>query len=374
MNLLIISHTVHFKDSDGTIKGWGPTVREINFLSTKFQHITHLGALHEGPAPDSCLPYLSENIRFIPLPPSGGKTILSKLKSVFKAPEIIKKINAQLENNDALQLRVPTGIANYILPYLTFKSRRPLTWVKYAGNWNQSNAPAGYAFQRWWLKNNFLKCPVTINGSWQNQPVHCHTFENPCLDEHERIEGKKLIAVKEYIPPYTACFIGRMEAEKGVKRIIDALPEFKAQRIHTIHFIGEGKDRHMFQKLADLQKEVKCIFHGSVDRTLIPELLSKSHFILLPSTASEGFPKAIAEGANYGAIPIVSNVSSICQYVNDQNGYIWDSDTDFSSWLKNIDLSPYQLSARSKKGYEWSSLFTYENYFKKLQLLILNDH
>lgn len=374
MHLLIISHTSHYKDSTGIIKGWGPTVREINFLASRFEKITHLAYLHDGEAPESCIEYDSSNIIFSPLPPSGGKSIWSKIKSLATIPSVISKVNSAMLNADAIQLRVPTGLANYLLPFFTLKKEKPLLWVKYAGNWKQENAPPGYKFQRYWLKNNFLKCKVTINGSWADQESHCFTFENPCLDSSERHSGKKIIEVKNYVPPYTATFIGRIEAEKGVQRIIDALAIFQRKQITTIHFIGEGKDREKFEKKAKLFDGVKCIFHGSVNRAQIPGILEQSHFLLLPSTASEGFPKAIAEGANYGAIPIVSNISSIGQYINEQNGFVWNRNEDFNNWLENLIVDPSQLAVKSKACFEISELFTFESYFHKLQTLVLNDH
>ena len=247
-------------------------------------------------------------------------------------------------------------------------------WVKYAGNWKQANAPIGYRFQRWWLTNNFLNCKVTINGKWDDQPGHCFTFENPCLDEDERITGTKIINHKKFHPPYTACFIGRIETEKGVKRILDALPEFANKQITKIHFIGNGDEIYEFKKQASNQITVKCIFHGSVDRNRIPEILIDSHFLLLPSTASEGFPKVIAEGMNYGAIPIVSDVSSIGQYINQQNGFVWNTCSDFKTWVQKLTFNKSDLVNKSRFGYSTSELFTFEKYYQRLKSSILNDN
>ena len=36
MKLTIISHTEHYKLSDGTLVGWGPTITEINHLAEIF--------------------------------------------------------------------------------------------------------------------------------------------------------------------------------------------------------------------------------------------------------------------------------------------------------------------------------------------------
>ena len=48
----------------------------------------------------------------------------------------------------------------------------------------------------------------------------------------------------------------------------------------------------------------------------------------MPTTASEGFPKVIAEAMNYGCLPIVSNISSIGHYIkHQQNGFLLNTVT-----------------------------------------------
>ena len=371
MKLAIISHTRHYYTAQGILKGWGPTVREINFLSDKFQEIIHLGCLHPGEPPPSALEYEGTNLKFIALPPSGGPGWNGKVSSMTTAREVIRKVSETIGKVDAVQLRVPTGMANYLLPYLTFRKNKPLIWVKYAGNWGQLNPPISYGFQRWWLNNNFLKCKVSINGAWPLQPYHCLTFENPCLDELERKEGWDTIQQKKYSGPYTACFIGRIEAPKGVARILSALPAMAKNNINTIHFIGDGNELAEYSKLASENAQVKCIFHGSVSRIEISNFLKASHFLLLPSTASEGFPKVIAEGANYGAIPIVSDVSGITQYVNKDNGFVWNTKTGFTEWVEKLIFDPEDLSVKSQEAYKMAAAFTFEQYYQNLTGKIL---
>lgn len=372
MKLAIISHTQHFADAAGTIYGWGPTVREINFLASEFEEITHVACIHNGVPPASCLPYSSKNIHFIPIAPTGGKSIIEKLNVLTTAPDVIRKVSRILKEVDAVQVRLPTGIGNYLLPYLTIKNNHALIWVKYAGNWKQDKAPLGYKFQRWWLERNFLNCKVTINGAWENQPKHCISFENPCLDELERKQGSIIISKKNYCGPYTASFIGRMETAKGVNRILEALSEFAKQNISTIHFIGDGKEKKHFEHVSSSQTDVRCVFHNSMSREKISEYLAQSHFLILPSD-SEGFPKVIAEAANYGAIPIVSDVSSISQYINETNGFVWNPETNFREWLSKLTFLKEDLENKSRKLHEVARAFTFEKYLLKLKSTILND-
>ncbi|WP_313113708.1 glycosyltransferase [Aequorivita sediminis] len=373
MKLAIISHTEHYKHSDGTIVGWGPTISEINHLAQDFDEIYHLAFLHPEMPPHSSLPYTSSKIKFIPMKPVGGKGIGEKLKIIANVPSVINSVNKVLHQVDVFQLRTPTGIGVFLIPYLSLFSKKK-GWYKYAGNWNQKNPPFSYALQRWMLKKQHRK--VTINGRWPEQKSHCITFENPCLTEEERLVGLQIINAKVYKPPYTMCFVGRLEDAKGVQRIIDAFGSLKnKENVNTIHFIGNGDKMNVYRKQCEaLQLPVK--FHGFLDRAQVFEIYKKSHFLMLPSTASEGFPKVIAEAMNFGCLPIVSSVSSITQYVNASNGFVVDPCTAEvlrELILDILEIEENELKVKASKAYKVAKDFTFENYRHRIKTEILKE-
>lgn len=314
MKLVIISHTEHYKKANGTIVGWGPTVTEINHLLEVFDSIYHIAMLHDAEAPASALPYVSNRVVFVPLPALGGQTISSKLQLLWKAPQVIRIINKTLKKAEWFQFRAPTGIGVYIIPFLILCTRKP-GWFKYAGNWKQEKPPLGYAIQRYFLKKQSRK--VTINGSWINQHKQCITFENPCLTNEELLIGKTLAKQKTIEGKLTCCYVGRLEKPKGVERILLALKNLSSEekkRIEVLHLVGNGVEMPYFKQIS---KEIGITvkFHGFLSRTKVFEIYKKSQVFLMPTTASEGFPKVIAEAMNFGCIPVVSKISSIGQYV-----------------------------------------------------------
>lgn len=327
MTLAIISHTEHYKLADGTVVGWGPTVTEITHLLDVFDTIYHVAMFQDTEAPASALPYLSDRIVFVPLPALGGKTIGAKLQLVWKAPRVLRSINKTLKQVDWFQFRGPTGIGVYVIPFLALMIKKP-GWFKYAGNWNQEKPPLGYGLQRWMLKQQSRK--VTINGRWDKQPMHCLTFENPCLTDKELIEGEALGKQKSVDGMLTCCFVGRLEKPKGVERIIKAIGRLtmeEKKRINIVHLVGDGPDRDYFKALAE-KSGVEFAFHGFLAREQVFEIYKESHIFLMPTTASEGFPKVIAEAMNFGCLPIVSNISSIGQYIkNMETGICLDDVT-----------------------------------------------
>lgn len=322
MTLTIISHTEHYKLENGTIVGWGPTITEINFLSQIFDKIYHVAMFHDVKAPESSMPYTSDNIEFVPIKPSGGHSVLDKIKVVLSVPKVIKTVNLVLKKSDCFQLRAPTGIGVFIIPYLTLFSKKK-GWYKYAGNWNQQSPPLGYALQRLMLKHQNRK--VTINGSWPNQKPHCLSFENPCLTEKDLEEGVNVRVAKGKDGLINFCYAGRLERDKGVERIIKAFNNLNgtmSQTIGQVHLVGNGSEVDYFKNLSEHSK-INFVFHGFLSTGKLFQIYKASHFFVMPTTASEGFPKVIAEAMNFGCLPIVSNISSIGQYVKEgENGFL----------------------------------------------------
>jgi glycosyltransferase involved in cell wall biosynthesis len=374
--LVVISHTEHYLDETGVLSGWGPTVNEINFLADSWEEVYHVGCLHTGNVPPSSSSYVHKNIHFVPIPRYGGKRLWDKFLILFKIPQIIYQVVTTIQGASEVQLRLPTSMGLFLLPLFSFFIRRKFTfWVKYAGNWKQENPPLSYRMQRWWLKKNYAKCKVTINGFWDDQPIHCLSFENPSLTIEDIEKGLEISEQKEFNPPFIFSFVGRLETPKGVDRILEALKNFSADQIAEVHFIGDGDKTDFYKEKASFLKE-KVQFHGFLGKKGVHQVLAKSHFFLLPSTASEGFPKVIAEAACYGTIPVVSNVSSIPHYINNINGFLWDT-TSFVAFdevlCKAVHTDPKLLKVKSNSTIDFAKRFTFANYISKLKVGVLQS-
>ena len=371
--LLIISHTEHYRNQDQEIVGWGPTINEINYLADFWEEVVHIGCMKEGVAPKSALPYSNSTIKYVPIPPYGGKTLLSKVLIFSKIPKIISQVVRNLDGATEVQLRLPTSMGLFLLPLFSFFLPRKYTlWVKYAGNWGEEQPPLSYRLQRWWLKKNLAKCKVTLNGFWPDQEKHCYSFENPCLTVDDIEKGKIIAQEKNFDGSFVMAFVGRLEDEKGVARIIEALGAVPLERISKVHFIGDGPQRAFYEKQASFLKD-KVVFHGFLGKDAVHSLLAESHFFLLPSTASEGFPKVIAEAACYGTLPVVSDVGSISHYVNTGNGFLWfrKEEISYVQVLENAFSSASKnLKEKSLEVLNLGEKFTFMGYLEKLNTFI----
>ena len=366
MKLVIISHTAHYKTTEGEIVGWGPTVTEINHLLPLFDKIYHCSFLHSEEPPKSSLPYTSSDIEFIPLTPSGGKGILQKLTVFSTLPETLKTIRSTLELADIFQFRAPTGIGIYLIPYLTYFERKK-GWFKYAGNWNQKKSPPAYALQRWMLKKQSRR--VTINGTWPDQPENIISFDNPCLTIADREKGLLAVQTKTLEGKPSICFVGNLTLEKGFDIFMDVLDQM-TDHLEEIHVIGDGPLRSTYEK-----KCPSVIFHGYLPKEGVHDVYLNCHFIGLPSL-SEGFPKVIAEGINFGCIPIVSDISGIGQIIKEEeNGFLIKSITREGFKLalnKALKIKNNDYRNISEINYQLASRFTYDIYVQNLKSKVLN--
>jgi glycosyltransferase involved in cell wall biosynthesis len=376
MTLCIISHTEHYKDESGVLKAWGSTVTEINHLLEIFDRIIHVAPLHQGTPPPSSLPYIDdERIAFIPLKPSGGQG-LQKLSIVWTAMSNLKKMRKAIQHADIIQFRAPTGMGIYVLPYLKWFNSKPY-WVKYAGNWIDPNMPTGNRIQKQWLlKHLEPETQVTYNGNWEDNSQFL-SFHNPCYTLENYQKAKLAIDQKSdpYKEGWTLCFVGALNAHKGVPLILEALKQNPIDLpIKAVHFVGDGPDRNLYEAQAkQLKVEVFC--YGFLPKLLVHKVLAESDAILLPSK-SEGFPKVIGEAMAYGCVPISSNVSCMVDYIHDgENGFLLYDLTAtalLNSFKKLSELSGKELHQLRVKNYTFAECFTYTHYNQALQENIIN--
>jgi glycosyltransferase involved in cell wall biosynthesis len=368
--LVVISHTDHqIHPTKGPV-GWGPTVREINFLADSWEEVAHVACLESRTPIGSSIQYTRNNIKFIPIPTFGGKRWWQKIDIIYKMPIILYAVHKALRGATEVQIRLPMGLGIFLIPYFKWYVDRKFTlWVKFATNWGQASKSISSRWQQQILKKNWLNCPVTINGAWPNQPKHCKTFENPCLTDNQYTNGAHIASAKSLGPPYTVIFIGQVDIEKGVDLIIESLDHWPHERIAMFHIVGEGPLLiFLIQKLEKLK--IPVISHGFITQEDIFDLLVKSHFLILPSQ-SEGFPKVVAEGLNFGCLPIVSCVGSIPYYIkNGLNGFLITERN--SEFLQNTVESAMKLPPKKHinmiaEGRYLAEKFTFSSYLNRLK-------
>lgn len=375
MRLLIISHTPHYIKLD-QIVGWGSTVREIDHLAALFNEVVHIAPLHAEPDPGSSLPYTSPKVRVRPVNPAGGNRLNDKLSILKQIPSYVRVMLEELKTADVVHVRCPAAISLVALFVLLVKRKPQYRWVKYAGNWKPTGKEAlSYSLQRLILKFNIINALTTVNGNWKNLPGHFVPFVNPSMSDEELIKANIAGQQKKLSPPYRILFVGRLEGAKGVGRIIQIARLLHEQELpFEIDLVGDGFEKAKWENEANnsrLAEKVK--FHGWLPRIAINAHYEKAHFILLPSIASEGWPKVLSEAMAYGTVVLASDISSIPEVIELSGaGYAFNPHDirAYSDAIINLVENPETWHEKSRNAMHYSSFYTYSYYLTQLRKMI----
>lgn len=251
--------------------------------------------------------------------------------------------------------------------------KRPGWWFKYANNWSDPRPPASWNFQRFLMIKN-SKSVGTVNGSWKALPNHIFPFENPCLADEF---GRKKVKVSR--GSWRLLFVGRLEEKKGFGLILDAIDHIPIHKIESITFIGDGEGMNLLQaKAKRYLGKIDIIIQGSQPKERVFSEMYNADFILLPSKASEGFPKVIAEAWYNGCVPVVSSVSCVNQYViNGINGFVWDLSSDKFYWEVLQDalaIKDEEYYGILDNGSIMCKNFTYDHYSVMIRQKLLAEY
>lgn len=371
--LLIISHTRHYRRG-AELVGWGPTVREIDHLARLFSEVVHLAPLYPDPAPQSALPYTAPQVRLHPIKPAGGPKVTEKLAILARYPQYAAAMRQELAQADVVHVRCPANIS--LLALLLLSVRRPprYRWIKYAGNWQPDGQDhLSYAWQRSWLKRNWQRGVVTVNGHWPQQPAHVVSFYNPCLEDDELAEAHRWRGAKNLTTPVRLLFVGAVNEAKGCGRVLQI-----AQGLHQhdipfmLDMVGDGEQRATYQaQAAAMGLSGQVCFHGWLPRPQLASFYAQAHFLLLPS-ATEGWPKVLSEAMAYGVVPLAGAVGSIPQILAETGAGLACPVHDAAAYVTAIRTcltEPERWVNMSEAGFAAAPYFTYSAYLQAVQQL-----
>lgn len=373
--LLIVSDTAVFEIYNGEKEAFEPVVREIDHFGYLFADITWIAAKHDISNIRKNIKGVDSkiNVNYILFNVIGGGGVIGILKIIKTYFILFPIIYKEIQKADVIHTRGPSHPA-IIAAFLSIFFKNKIFWHKYAGNWIRKKEAMSYRFQKCLMKKS-KHSVVTINGKWNNQEQHILTFENPCLTEEERKDGLFAIDNKDYSGKLNFVFVGRLEDAKGVKKIISAFSNIKNDRIGTIHLVGDGPMRERYEKMVVDLVKYKVIFHGMLDKKGVADIMTESHIAMLPSD-SEGFPKVVAEAANFGCVNIVSDISCLSQYIVDgESGFLMESLDEYGLRAKiECCLSgDYDLKRIAEKAYLMADKFTYNHYNERIVKEIIKD-
>jgi phosphatidylinositol alpha-1,6-mannosyltransferase len=372
--IVVISDTPHYRRG-GTIVGWGPTVRELDQLSTLFDELVHVAPVSDETAEANSLPYESDRVRVRQLRPSGGERLVDKLRILNRAPEYLGVALSEMKDADVVHLRSPANVSMLVAFLLPFLRRPAKRWIKYAGNWNpRDEEPVSYELQRKWLMKPWHGAIVTVNGNWPGQLPHVRSFLNPCFTDTELAAARVAAAAKQFQYPVQLLFVGRLEQGKGVFRALEVLTRLSRKGFAVrLDLVGDGPARGELERMAREQGVSELIrFQGWVPHGALAPHYAAAHLMLFPSR-SEGWPKVLSEAMAFGVIPVASRVSSIPEYLlRFDIGTVADPE-DVNGFVEGVLAyvnAPERWRRESPRAVKAAESFTYSRYLEAVASLL----
>lgn len=362
MKLLIVSDTFQYH-TNGTRAVFEPTLREVESVADMFDEVLWLGYLQAHANPGHARAPYSKSIVLRSLPViQGGKFWWHKLRILPGLPVLIWIIARHIRTYDVIHSRGPS-VPAFICVVLSFLFKKKIYWHKYAGNWMEPKPPFMYGLQKRIL-TRAKHTTVTINGKWDAQPKHIISLENPCFTESEWSLAQEKGLQKTFDHKLVLCFSGLVAESKGILSLLEALGMIAdlTRWVDRLIIAGDGPALVRAKQLANAVP-VPVEFKGYLTRNALNEVYQQSHVLLLPSR-SEGFPKVVAEGAAFGCIPVVTDMSSLSQYIQaGQNGFLLsDNKPETIAMVLRELFVRNDLRQLSDRAIALSEKFTYERF------------
>ena len=112
-------------------------------------------------------------------------------------------------------------------------------------------------------------------------------------------------------------YLGRIEPNKGMDYLLEAVKILKEDGARfTLHFAGieQGQNRYIERFEEALGNQF--VYEGVVSGEMKTALFKRCQVFVLPSLY-EGLPMSLLETMSYGLVPVVTDVGSIGEYVDD---------------------------------------------------------
>lgn len=354
---------VEHKEKEGRYYGYAPYISEMNMWTNYVDEVIVVGVKSKTKTLTAIdAPYNHPKVDFIEVPKFNVKTLKGLLMTLLIFPKIMMIMIKVMMRADHLHFRSPSNVAAMAALIQICFPRKKKT-VKYAGNWDpKSSQPLGYKFQKFMFRNTWLtkNMKVLVYGKWPKQTKNVVPFITATYTNDERVPFKN----KVYKDILKFVFIGSLVIGKRPMYAIEIIEALLSKGVNCqLHMYGDGNLKLELQNYVHEKKlEDKIFIYGNQSKAIVKHAVQNAHFTILPSK-SEGWPKAIAEGMFFGAIPISTRISCLEWMLGEgQRGILID--TNLESAVEEIfkTLTEADLHEMSKKALDWAQQYTIERF------------
>lgn len=359
--LVIVSHVVHYC-SGNRLFAYGPYTREVDVWADLFPRVVIAAPLWHGSPPADCVAFTRSNISVFPVKETGGQPLRAKLVQVLYLPVLVASLCKAMQKADAIHVRCPGNLG--LLGVLLAPLFSRCLVAKYAGQWSSyPGEPYTVRLQRALLRSWWWRGPVTVYGHWQGQPANVIPFFTSILSDEQLSRARQAARNKRPRDPLRVLYVGRLSKSKNVDTLLEAAAFLKSRGVEiSCAVLGDGPERRNLEARSselDLGRQVQ--FTGAVPFERVLEFYEWADVLVLTSE-TEGWPKAIAEAMAFGLICIGSNCGFVPQMLSEDRGLVV-APRDVPalvSALEEIATQGEKLEPMRRRAAEWAQAYSLE--------------
>lgn len=370
MRFLIITSATH-SIIDEKVLSYAPLVYEMNLWTKHCDEVVIVAPIKVFDEKDLNIAYNDQQkIKIISVREFNIKSLQSVIKAIFLSAYNFLIIFKAMFSANHIHLRCPGNIGLlgcFAQLFFPFKTKT----AKYAGNWDLNvKQPFTYKLQKKILASTFTRnMNVLVYGKWPNQSKNIKPFFTATYSEGEKTDVVK----PSFENGISFVFAGMLVSGKNPLYAVKLVENLRHKGYDAnLSLYGEGVERHKLESYIDDQKLQNFVFlKGNQKADVVKNAYQKSHFVILPSE-SEGWPKVIAEGMFWGAVPIVKPVSCVPFMVDYGNrGILLESDLEKdTSQIQKLINDRNSFDVMSKNAASWSREYTVEEFEAQIKRLL----
>ena len=192
-------------------------------------------------------------------------------------------------------------------------------------------------------------------------------------------KGKQVISREEIglsSDDFVIVYSGRLNKDKGVSELIDAMlmfqaiPRIKLMIIGSPFFGNVANEDNFVRGLKQKAKDIKdrIIFTGYISHSQLPQYLNISDIAIIPSLWDDPCPNTVLEAQAMGLPLITTCRGGIPEEVTEENAILLDTDEHFVNNLAAAILDLYQHPEKCQQmasaSLKHANLFSKENFIK----------
>lgn len=364
----ICPHIFH----DGRWWSYEPFVLEMNVWGDLFERLTLVAPVENGPPPRLWAPYADGvEVEVVPYRRNRGRGLDQETTSILELPRMVSALVRAARRTDALHARCPGSIGLVSVLLGPLLQRRRL--AKYAGQWPDFAGEAWTVrLQKTVLRSRWWRAPVTVYGSWPEQPRHIVPFFTSVLESAQVERARRSVAGREATDRPRVLFVGRLSRAKNVDELLAALAVLRQEGIVLpCTLVGDGPHRAALEAQAAKLGLEALTFAGAVDFKRVLGFY-ETHDILVLASESEGWPKAITEGMAFGLICIGSDRGLIPEMLAEGRGTVVPPrDVDaLAAALRDVVRRPAEHRAAADRAALWAQGHSLERLREALRELM----